>query len=94
VREDHWLRPLLTIPLVVRIGAVSYGIYLMHGIVYNAVEGAGARIGLSRYGVPMFIAVTLLTLLVASASFRYYESIFLRMKSRFGTPKALVTAAR
>ncbi len=86
IREDHFLRRLLSIPLVVRVGAVSYGMYLIHGLVYNVVDRAGSAVGMSRYGIPMFIIALALTLLLANFSYQRYESIFLRMKRRFEVP--------
>lgn len=91
IREDHWLRPVFASRVCVRIGVVSYGMYLMHGLAYNAVEVAAARIGLSRYGIAVFLAALALTFLMASFSYRYYEAFFLRRKprARAGKPEVL-----
>jgi peptidoglycan/LPS O-acetylase OafA/YrhL len=83
IREDHWLRRVLANRAVVQVGAVSYGMYLMHGLVYNALEKAGPRLGMARHGWGQFVAAVLFTVLVASLSYRYYESFFLRLKKRF-----------
>ena len=80
IREDHWLTPVLASRPFVQLGKVSYGAYLMHGLVYNVVEIAGNRFALDRHGLVEFAAATLLTLGVASLSYRYYESFFLGLK--------------
>jgi peptidoglycan/LPS O-acetylase OafA/YrhL len=89
VREDHWLRPILTCRPIALIGTVSYGMYLFHGLVYN-VLGAIAT-GLARHGIPAFLLASSLTYFVAALSYRYYESFFLRLKSRFAAPRKQVT---
>jgi peptidoglycan/LPS O-acetylase OafA/YrhL len=80
IREDHWLRPILGNSLVRHIGVVSYGMYLMHGLVYNLVERVP---GVPVHSVSQFGLCVLLTLGVATISYRYYEGLFLRLKGRF-----------
>jgi peptidoglycan/LPS O-acetylase OafA/YrhL len=84
VREDHLLMPLLRLPPLVRIGALSYGIYLFHMLCRHA-----AKAMLGSLGVPQLIALTGLTLaltwIVAEISFRFYEARFLRLKDRFSS---------
>ena len=47
IRSGHWLKPMLQLPPLVRIGVVSYGIYLIHGLVYRAlIVAAGANAAL------------------------------------------------
>lgn len=81
-REDHGLAPLLRLPAVAYVGAVSYGIYLLHMLAKNAVvQLAGlAHIELPAYG--LFVLTVIASTGIAGLSFRYYESIFLRMKHR------------
>jgi peptidoglycan/LPS O-acetylase OafA/YrhL len=72
---------------VVHIGVVSYGVYLLHLFVMPLAEEAHQR--LPRLPVPeqrglvQFVFVTTLTLLVASASWTFFESPLNRMKHRF-----------
>ena len=72
-----------------RVGVVSYGLYLFHKPVTVAAEGAFAVAGLpGRDGgllgrVLLTAAVMALTWLVAEASFRFFETPFLRLKKRF-----------
>lgn len=82
VREDHWLAPVLSSRVLVHVGKVSYGAYLMHGLAYDAVGIVGRSI-LKPHGLIEFIAVTLFTIGLASFSFRFYESFFLAQKKRF-----------
>lgn len=82
VREDHCLGPVLQLRPIQKMGEVSYGMYLFHGLIYNV---TGAIPGLSAHGIPAFLLATTLTVGVASLSYRYYESFFLRLKKRFET---------
>jgi peptidoglycan/LPS O-acetylase OafA/YrhL len=85
IREDHWLRPLLTQRIVVKIGQVSYGMYLMHMLAYNVVKKALSALG--GAGIDHWALVFILTVVAAFGaaflSYRYYESVFLRMKHRY-----------
>jgi peptidoglycan/LPS O-acetylase OafA/YrhL len=82
-REDHLLAPLLRLPGVAHVGIVSYGIYLLHMLVKNAiVQLAGAaHVEIPTYGT--FALTVVGSIVVATLSFRYFESAFLRMKRRF-----------
>ena len=79
-REDHWLASILRLRSFVHVGAVSYGIYLLHMLVKNTVlKLAGVvRVEVSTYGV--FALTVAGSIIVATLSFRYFESVFLRMK--------------
>lgn len=81
IREDHWLRPLLSLRLVMRIGAISYGIYLYHLIGRHiAVTVLGDALGNNM--VLIFVTYVLISLLIAEISFRYFESPFLALRHR------------
>jgi peptidoglycan/LPS O-acetylase OafA/YrhL len=82
IRQDHWLKPLLTSWAFRLIGQVSYGMYLMHMLVYNVVKLFLSRIG---YENPLlkFALTLVLTTVVAKLSYDYFESFFLRLKERF-----------
>ncbi len=82
VREDHGLRHLLTWRPIVRIGALSYGIYLFHQPCITVAEKLVARIGGDRPFLELALAGVLVWL-VAELSFRFYEARFLRLKHRF-----------
>jgi peptidoglycan/LPS O-acetylase OafA/YrhL len=87
VREDHVLQPLLQAPPIARIGKISYGMYLYHlwafaiatGIVRFLQDQGGLSVPL-----PLFVTGTLVTLLIAELSYRFYETPFLRWKANFG----------
>lgn len=67
---------------VVYIGRISYGVYLLHGF---AIEGAYALFGkptspLGEFGFAAFVYGG--AILLASISYRYFESPFLRLKAK------------
>lgn len=82
VREDHALRRLLTWRPIVRVGTLSYGIYLFHQPCITAAEKLVGRIGGDHPLLELAIAGVLVWL-VAEISFRFYEARFLRLKDRF-----------
>lgn len=82
-REDHWLASILRLRGLIHVGAVSYGIYLLHMLVKNTILklAGAAHVDLSTYGV--FVLTVVGSVIVASLSYRYFESVFLRMKHRY-----------
>lgn len=82
-REEHWLAPLLRLRSVVHVGAVSYGIYMLHMLVKNSIVKLAhtAHIELPMYGV--FVSTVIVTIIAASLSYRYFESYFLRLKHQY-----------
>lgn len=66
-------------------GMISYGIYVFHPMASYPVrylvsmDGTLAEL-LLNYPIFYFIAVFVIAILMAHISFRYYESVFLRMK--------------
>jgi peptidoglycan/LPS O-acetylase OafA/YrhL len=87
IREDHWLRPLLADRFVMKVGQVSYGMYLMHMLAYNVVKKALLTLG--GEDIAHWALVFGLTVMAAYGaaflSYRYYESVFLRMKHRYAS---------
>lgn len=84
IREDTQLAPLLQWRPVVHLGMISYGMYMLHGLVYNVLDMAGSRLGgWHAHGLDGFVAGLLGTTVVATLSFRYFEGPFLRLKTRF-----------
>ena len=82
IRDDHALRPLYTFRPLAHVGALSYGLYLLHQIAFGIVNAL-----LARYGVHVsFLDLLLgsaLALVLAELSYRLYETPFLRLKARF-----------
>ena len=96
VTERHGLSRVLTVQPLVRIGAISYGVYLLHMFVRHVAVIVLDRTGIDA-ALALFAVTTVGTLLAAEASFRYFESPILRLKGRFtpdrhGPPPAPETA--
>lgn len=81
-REDHILAAVLKNHALAYVGTVSYGVYLLHMLVKNAVLKGAVGFNLDIPPTGIFIITTLLSVLVAGLSFRYFESIFLDMKKK------------
>ncbi len=82
VREDHVLASAARQPVLVRLGVVSYGIYLLHMFVRHAVVEVWGKVG----AVPLptgvlFVVVATLTFAAAEVSFRWFEAPILALKS-------------
>jgi peptidoglycan/LPS O-acetylase OafA/YrhL len=94
VSQQNVLKPLLENRLVRHVGVVSYGIYLMFTLVLNV----GTRLFRLNQPWQRFCWTLPITALVATVVYRYYETPFLRLKSRFSmanaTAEPLVGLAR
>jgi peptidoglycan/LPS O-acetylase OafA/YrhL len=82
VREDHGLHRLLTLAPIARIGALSYGIYLLHQICLTVAQKVLGKVGLA-HPLPDFILGFAFVWIAAELSYRHYESRFLKLKDRF-----------
>lgn len=89
IREGNALRWFLTLNPIQRIGRVSYGIYLYHLIVLHFVSKAIVAANIV-WGHAAFIGTVMATWAAAELSYRYYESPFLAMKTRFGSSPGAV----
>ncbi len=81
IREDHALAFILQNKVLVRIGVVSYGIYLIHMLAINTIKVVLTK-SLFLYSVVAFLSALLLAYLAAEISFNYFESPILRLKGR------------
>lgn len=82
VREDNGLRALLRAWPCARIGAVSYGIYLLHHIALHFVHKLAAKAP-AWHPLLTFVCGLGLAWALAELSFRTFERFFLRLKDRW-----------
>jgi len=77
--SKSWLKPILTVGVLVYLGKISYGLYLLHYPIFHYIDFALPRVPWAAG----FCLKILLSLLAASLSFHLIELRFLRFKSRF-----------
>ena len=82
LREEHMLSKPLSWRPVRRLGTLSYGMYLFHMMARQVAVFLLGSLPLRLDG-SLFIVCTLLTIVLAEVSFRYYETPFLRLKVFF-----------
>ena len=82
VREQHVLEPVLRSWPMVRIGAVSYSIYLCHLLVRHGVD-KGIRLGGWSSPLILFLGTMLASWVAAEISYWAFESRFLALKRRW-----------
>lgn len=82
IREDNSLSKLLTFKPITYIGTISYGVYLLHMLAANAAKKLFFT--LTQTSPLMYFALTLLIVVLSSSiSYHYYESFFIKFKSKF-----------
>ncbi|MEM0947212.1 MAG: acyltransferase [Pseudomonadota bacterium] len=83
IRPDHILAPLMTWRPVARLGAISYGMYLWHLFGHHAGVELSVAMGLTGIAQAWTILLVMfaVTVVVSEASFRWFESFFLRLKA-------------
>jgi peptidoglycan/LPS O-acetylase OafA/YrhL len=82
IRDDHPLRPLYTWRPLAHVGALSYGLYLLHQVAFGIVNALFVRAGVHVSFLDLFVGGAL-ALVLAELSYRYYETPFLRLKAHF-----------
>ncbi|MGC2421817.1 MAG: acyltransferase [Candidatus Acidiferrales bacterium] len=82
VREDNGLAPFLRLRPVAYIGIISYGMYMLNTLTLDGLHPLLRRMGVIN-PVIVFPLFALMTVAVATLSYRYFESPFLKLKSRF-----------
>jgi peptidoglycan/LPS O-acetylase OafA/YrhL len=91
IREDHGLQRILTFGPLARIGAISYGVYVYHTLIIDLLyKGSHGRMA----GPALFVVASVLSILTAEISFRFYESRFLNLRERFQPKATPVTQTR
>lgn len=83
LKEDHFAASLLTFKPMAYVGSISYGMYMLHMLCKNVAVKGLAAVRMPTDGLAVFVLTLLLTVVVATVSFRYYESVFMRMKRRW-----------
>ncbi len=84
IRPDHGLRRLTDARAPAFIGAVSYGMYMLH---VSAITFVKQLLPAQHHSAPrIFFPAFALTLLLAAASHRWFERPFLRFAERFRAP--------
>lgn len=87
LRADHGLTRLTDAAPLRWIGTVSYGVYLVH---VSAITAWKLILPSAWISAPLVFALSLgVSLLIAAASFRWFERPFLRLGDRFRGPKPL-----
>jgi len=83
VRADHSLSWFLNLRTVKHIGVVSYGIYLMNQLCKNSALVLFRSLKWPQFNFLVFFVTVVISVAVASLSYRYYERWFLNLKTRF-----------
>lgn len=89
MREDSLLHPALRWRPLARVGVVSYGIYLMHMLVANAVRPVLGE----QFGVAVFAVTTVVVIGVATVSFRVFEAPLVERARRLSARRIARVAA-
>jgi len=74
----------LTWPGMVRIGRISYGMYVFHLPILGRFDDYLDLKPYSLSGAAIFVVFLLTVIVVSELSFRFYESRFLALKGRYG----------
>ena len=80
--EDHVLKPLLSSTPLVKVGVLSYGIYLLHMPVRIVMDAVLRKLDVLA-PTSLFASTVVVTLVVAQLSYTLFESRFLKLKDRF-----------
>jgi peptidoglycan/LPS O-acetylase OafA/YrhL len=83
VRENHPIAPFLSWKPISYIGSISYGMYMLHMLCKNTAVKLLGALNLPTNGMEVFALTLLLAIVAATLSFKYYESVFMKLKSRY-----------
>src|SRR5882762_9541551 len=82
ISESNGLAAVLRWRPIAHIGLVSYGVYLMHMLCYNAMKQLLPIFGITNPHA-LFPATVIAATFAATVSYWYYESFFLRLKRAY-----------
>ena len=86
LQEENFLVPLFQWKPILRLGTVSYGVYLFHMLVATISAAILHRAGLTdSASITLFVVVLVGSYIIAEVSFRFYETPFIRLKKRFAS---------
>jgi peptidoglycan/LPS O-acetylase OafA/YrhL len=93
IAPGNYLQPVLDHPLVARLGAISYGVYLYHVLIQTGVESLLTRLGgTSTNKLLVFLVTVAVTIGAAELSYRFIEAPFLNLKAKFARRGRVGTA--
>lgn len=80
--NDSWLK-VFTPRCLISLGNISHSLYLIHTLMYTGIGKRLAWTGLTN-GVTGFIMYSVISLILATLSYRYIEPLLLRRKKKPG----------
>jgi peptidoglycan/LPS O-acetylase OafA/YrhL len=80
----HFMASILDNKFIAHIGKVSYGMYLIHMLCYNAVKLGLTKLDINNNGINAFVLTSILTIIAATISFYTFERYFLNLKKKYG----------
>lgn len=83
LRESHPVAPLLSLKPIAYIGSISYGMYMLHMLCKHVAVKLLEVFRLPSSGLEVFALTLILAVVAATLSFRYYESVFLKLKKKY-----------
>ncbi len=83
VNERHAFARFLQLRVLVYIGGISYGMYLLHMLCKHVASRFIATLGGNPDSLLLFLLTIPVAILAATVSYRYYESWFLRAKAPY-----------
>ena len=87
INEENILKSLLTFRPLKICGIVSYGVYILHGQFWGITQkivGAIPFAGIAESRITFFMVFLIISSSIAMLSYHFFESWFLRLKSRYG----------
>jgi peptidoglycan/LPS O-acetylase OafA/YrhL len=81
----------LNFPILNYLGQISYGIYMYHFPLLYLVLFLARKLEIPEthlYNAGLYVVTIGMTLLIATVSYRWYETPFLLLKKRFNTPQS------